>query len=144
MAREGPGGAEGVDQVRRELDSVGLGPGHHDQSPWSLSGGERRRVAVATALAHRPGLLLLDEPSVGLDPHGAAALARRLGEEVEEGMAVILAGHDLPWLTRVATRIVAIEDGWLVPIDPMVPSDLELIDRLGYPVPPEWRAAAGG
>jgi energy-coupling factor transport system ATP-binding protein len=144
VAREGPGGAEVVDQVRRELDSVGLDPGHHDQSPWSLSGGERRRVAVATALAHRPGLLLLDEPSVGLDPHGAAALARRLGEEVEEGMAVILAGHDLPWLTRVVTRIVAIEDGWLVPIDPMVPSDLELIDRLGYPIPPEWRAAAGG
>ncbi len=60
------------------LDLVGLGPEYYETSPFDLSGGQKRRVAVAGVLAMRPEYLILDEPAAGLDPRGRDELFDRI------------------------------------------------------------------
>jgi energy-coupling factor transport system ATP-binding protein len=85
-----------------------------DRSPYRLSGGEQRRLSVATALARRPRLLLLDEPTFGQDRRGWEALATILGELVESGTAMIAATHDERFATQVARRRLEMADGWVI------------------------------
>jgi energy-coupling factor transporter ATP-binding protein EcfA2 len=87
------------------------------RSPYRLSGGEQRRLSVATALARRPRVLLLDEPTFGQDRRGWEAMAGILGELVEEGTAVIAATHDERFASRVASRRIEMADGWVVAND---------------------------
>ena len=93
--------------VREALHSVNLG-GYEHRSPHHLSTGEKRRVCLAGVLACAPGLLLLDEPSSGLDPRGRRSLAALLG-----GLAatIIVASHDLAFIQRVCTRVVVLDGG---------------------------------
>jgi energy-coupling factor transport system ATP-binding protein len=85
------------------------------RSPLSLSYGEQHRVALACALAPRPGLLLLDEPFAGLDLARRAALLETLAEVgCRDGTATVIASHDpLPWKDW-ATRRLALDGGRLV------------------------------
>ncbi|HEX5589378.1 MAG TPA: ABC transporter ATP-binding protein [Candidatus Limnocylindrales bacterium] len=85
-----------------------------DRSPYRLSGGEQRRLSVATALARRPRVLVLDEPTFGQDRRGWEALARILDEQVAGGTAVVAATHDERFATRVAARRIEMADGWIV------------------------------
>ncbi len=93
--------------VRTALEAVNL-EGYEHRSPHHLSTGEKRRVCLAGVLACAPGLLLLDEPSSGLDPRGRRSLAALLG-----GLAatVIVASHDLAFIQRVCTRVVVLDAG---------------------------------
>lgn len=84
------------------------------RSPYQLSGGEQRRLSVATALARSPSLLLLDEPTFGQDRRGWEAIAEIIDELVEEGTTVIAATHDLAFARRIATRHIEMGDGWIV------------------------------
>lgn len=81
---------------------VGRKPAHH------LSHGQKQRVALAGALVAAPGLLLLDEPSAGLDPPGKIVLARLLA-----GLdaAMVIATHDVAFAARLCTRFIMLEDG---------------------------------
>jgi energy-coupling factor transport system ATP-binding protein len=88
-----------------------------ERSPYRLSGGEQRRLSVATALARRPRVLLLDEPTFGQDRRGWEALAAILDELVEAGTAVIAATHDERFAARVAQRRIEMADGWVVADD---------------------------
>ena len=103
-----------ADAVRRAvcdaLAAVQLS-GFDDRSPHHLSAGEKRRVCLAGALACRPGLLLLDEPSSGLDPRGRRELASLLG-----GLAAttILATHDLLFVSRLCPRAIIMDHGSIV------------------------------
>jgi len=108
------------------LPLVEFGP----RSPYRLSGGEQRRLSVATALARRPRLLLLDEPTFGQDRRGWEATAELLGELVEEGTAVVAATHDERFATLVASRRIEMADGWVV-------AD----DGTGWATTATWRAA---
>ncbi|MEO8469694.1 MAG: ATP-binding cassette domain-containing protein [Chloroflexota bacterium] len=90
------------------LDSFGT------RSPYRLSGGEQRRLSVATALARSPSLLLLDEPTFGQDRRGWEAIAQIIDELVETGTTVIAATHDLAFARRIATRHIEMGDGWIV------------------------------
>jgi cobalt/nickel transport system ATP-binding protein len=102
---------ERLDQaVREALAAVQL-TGFGDRSPHHLSAGEKRRVCLAGALACRPGLLLLDEPSSGLDPRGRRELASLLG-----GLAAttILATHDLLFVSRLCPRAIIMDRGAIV------------------------------
>jgi energy-coupling factor transporter ATP-binding protein EcfA2 len=87
------------------------------RSPYRLSGGEQRRLSVATALARRPRVLLLDEPTFGQDRRGWEAMAEILEELVEDGTAVVAATHDERFAARVARRRIEMADGWVVADD---------------------------
>ena len=87
------------------------------RSPYRLSGGEQRRLSVATALVRGPRLLLLDEPTFGQDRTGWEAMAGILRELVAAGVTVIAATHDEQFATQFATRRVTLADGWVVADD---------------------------
>ena len=102
------GAAELLERLGMPLASFG------ERSPYRLSGGEQRRLSVATALSRRPRVLLLDEPTFGQDRRGWEALATILGELVEEGTAMIAATHDTRFATQVARRRLEMADGWVI------------------------------
>ncbi|WP_204812565.1 ATP-binding cassette domain-containing protein [Olsenella uli] len=81
------------------------------RSPFSLSGGQQRRVALASALALRPELLLLDEPTAGLDPRARRACLDAVRAAARAGATVVVASHDANALAEVADRLVTLEDG---------------------------------
>lgn len=96
--------------VADALDAVGL-PGRAHRSPHHLSTGEKRRVCLAGVLVSRPGLLLMDEPSSGLDPRGRRSLADLL---LSLDATQMLATHDLALVERVCTRAVVLDEGMVV------------------------------
>jgi cobalt/nickel transport system ATP-binding protein len=104
----------GAEEVRRRvadaLTHVGL-VGFEERVPFHLSGGEKRRVALAGVLAMQPEILLLDEPSMFLDPHGRRELIRLLN-----GLAVtrIIASHDLDMILDTCKRVVVLDQGRVV------------------------------
>jgi energy-coupling factor transport system ATP-binding protein len=99
--------------VDRWLDALGL----HDlasRHPRSLSGGERQRVAIAAVAVGGAPVLLLDEPTRGMDASSRAALDRAVGLHAQNGGAVVLATHDVELAARCATRAVVLGDGDIV------------------------------
>jgi len=100
--------------VRNSLRFVGL-EDSIDQMPAELSGGMKKRVAIARGIASSPKILLYDEPTAGLDPlnaHNITMLINKL--KVEEGVASVVVTHDIPAAFRVATNIAFIDEGNLV------------------------------
>jgi cobalt/nickel transport system ATP-binding protein len=94
-------------RVQRALAGVGMGD-HVDRAPHHLSFGQRRRVAVATVLAMEPELLVLDEPTRGVDPERKEELVRLLRSEAPlRGTLVVT--HDLAWAAGVADRVVELD-----------------------------------
>jgi energy-coupling factor transporter ATP-binding protein EcfA2 len=94
-----------MDRLGLPLDRFG------ERSPYRLSGGEQRRLSVATALARSPRLLVLDEPTFGQDRRGWEAMAAIVGELVAGGTAVLAATHDRRFAATVADRRVSLERG---------------------------------
>jgi cobalt/nickel transport system ATP-binding protein len=115
-------GAELEARVSDALDRVGMG-GFADRPPHHLSFGQRRRVAVATVLAMRPEILVLDEPSSNLDPTSRRELADILrGLDV----TVLMVTHDLPYALELCPRSVVLSDGVIVadgPTDEVLTDD---------------------
>ena len=98
-------------RIEASLAAVGL-DGLAARDPMTLSGGEQQRLAIACAIAMRPSILVLDEPTANLDPAGATAvleIARRLCRE--DGLTVFIAGHDVESLAAHADRLVVLEAG---------------------------------
>ena len=114
-------------RVDAALDAVGMGE-HRDRSPLHLSGGQRRRVALATVLACEPEILVLDEPSSNLDP-----VARRELAEVLLGLdtTMLMVTHDLPYALQLCPRSVVLDDGVVVADGPtrQILSDPDLLAR---------------
>ena len=103
-------GDELDERVTEALDAVGMLE-HVDRAPHHLSFGQRRRVAVATVLAMRPEILVLDEPSSNLDPASRRELADiLLGLDV----TVLMVTHDLPYALELCPRAVVLSDGHVV------------------------------
>jgi len=121
------------------LSAQGLSPvRYQDRSPFDLSMGEARRVILASLLIRKPEILLLDEPTVGLDGFGAEVLLRVLQEQVGRGTALAIVSHDLDFLSEIATDIVGLSEGRLVlsgSVASVFSSARELVP-LGYD-PPE-------
>lgn len=100
------------------------------RSPFSLSTGEQRRVALAGVLAMEPGALLLDEPTAHLDPVTRRELIDRLVRLNEEtGTTMVMVGHDMDELARFASRVIIIDDGRLAADGPMAEllTDIDLL-----------------
>src|SRR5262245_30085013 len=126
------------DEVRRRvaeaLARVGM-TGQEQRVPFHLSGGEKRRVALAGVLAMRPGVLLLDEPSMHLDPRGRRELIGTLG-----GTQVI-ASHDLEMMLRTCARTLLLDHGRLIADGPTrsLLADAALMEEHGLEVPASLR-----
>lgn len=109
-----------------------------DRSPYRLSEGEKKQVAIAAVLAMDPEVLVLDEPTVGQDAAGKDALAAWIGELAGQGVAVLLATHDLDFAAACSTRWVLL-DGGRVRGDGAAADILRLMDT-GSPEPADPQA----
>ncbi|WP_395322962.1 energy-coupling factor ABC transporter ATP-binding protein [Levilactobacillus parabrevis] len=97
------------------LQTVGLDSSYAERSPFELSGGQMRRVAIAGVLAMRPKILILDEPTAGLDPQGRQemmTLFERLHRE--QGLAIVLVTHQMEDVVQYAEQVAVMRDGRLV------------------------------
>ena len=108
-----------VDQrVREALKLVGLDVGTFAQrSPFDLSGGEQRRVAIAGVLALGPEILILDEPFVGLDPRGCEQILDILRQLRRQGVTIVLITHHMDLMVPLADRVVVMGEGAVVQDD---------------------------
>lgn len=107
--------AELRDLVALKLAMVEMEPGHASLMPAELSGGMVKRAALARALALEPELLLLDEPTAGLDPDRSAAFVRLIRSLHHElGLTVVLVTHDVDTLAALATRIAVLAERRIV------------------------------
>jgi cobalt/nickel transport system ATP-binding protein len=129
-------------RVAEALQRVGL-IGQEGRAPLHLSGGEKRRAALAGVLAMRPEVLLLDEPSMFLDPRGRRGLIDLLDEI---GGSRLIAAHDLELILRTCSRVLVIDGGRLVADGPAraVLADADLMESHGLEVPYSLRGAPGG
>lgn len=100
------------DRARRALEAVGLDEGFYTQSPFELSGGQKRRVAIAGVLAMEPEVLILDEPTAGLDPKGRDEILDQIAAlHKEKGMTIILVSHSMEDIARYADRLMVMNHG---------------------------------
>lgn len=98
--------------AREALELVGFPEKYYRQSPFELSGGQKRRVAIAGVLAMKPKVLILDEPTAGLDPKGRDEILDQVDKlHRETGMTVILVSHSMEDIARYVERIIVMNRG---------------------------------
>jgi len=109
----GLGGRELDERVRFGLEAMGLDfSAFKDRSPFQLSGGEKRRVAMAGILAMRPQVVILDEPTAGMDPRGRRQFMEQVSRlHREERLTVILVTHNMEEVARLAERLFVFYHG---------------------------------
>ena len=96
------------------LNQLGLDESFYQKSPFDLSGGEKRRVAIAGVLALKPDILVLDEPTAGLDPRGTRELLNLIKNLNKDGTTIILVTHDINIVYECATDVVVMHNGKVV------------------------------
>ena len=109
----------GEDEIRERVYEaaafVGVGRELMEVSPLELSGGQKRRVAIAGVIAMRPRVLILDEPTAGLDPAGRESILENISQfQRETGAAVVLISHSMDDIARFAQRLIVLHEGRLV------------------------------
>jgi len=99
-------------RVREAAQIVGLSEDLLDRSPFDLSGGQKRRVAIAGVLAMRPNVLVLDEPAAGLDPRGRREMLALVRDyHARGGVTVIMVSHSMDDVARMCSRIIVMNHG---------------------------------
>ena len=99
-------------RAKEALTLVGLDESFYEQSPFELSGGQKRRVAIAGVLAMKPEVLILDEPTAGLDPKGRDEILDKISQlHKEKGMTIILVSHSMEDIARYAGRLIVMNHG---------------------------------
>ncbi len=93
------------------IEAVGLSDVVYDSSPFELSGGQKRRVAIAGVLAMQPDILVLDEPVAGLDPVGRKELLQMLRQLNQKGMTIVLVSHNMEDVAEYADRVIVMNQG---------------------------------
>ena len=103
---------EQEERSKRALALVGLGEEYYDQSPFEMSGGQKRRVAIAGILAMEPDFLVLDEPTAGLDPQGRDEILEQIAKlNREAGIGVVLVSHSMEDVANYASRVLVMAEG---------------------------------
>ncbi|MCR4879504.1 MAG: energy-coupling factor transporter ATPase [Bacilli bacterium] len=102
---------EAIQKAKEALTLVKLDESYYERSPFELSGGERRRVAIAGILALDPDVLVLDEPTAGLDYQGSKDVMDLVKGFNEKGKTIILVTHDMDIVYRYANRAIFLKDG---------------------------------
>ncbi len=104
--------AEIDERVREAADLVGVSEEYFQRSPLELSGGQKRRVAIAGVIAMRPGVLILDEPTAGLDPSGCEQILKTIVDyRNRTGSTVIIVSHSMDDVARLADRLIVFNKG---------------------------------
>lgn len=102
-------------RVRQAAQFVGVDESLFDKSPLDLSGGQKRRVAIAGVIAMRPGVLVLDEPTAGLDPAAREGLFRNIQDyRLATGSTIVLVTHSMDDIARIADRLIVMNGGHVV------------------------------
>ena len=125
-------------RVRETAAIIGVKESHLDRSPFDLSGGEKRRAAIAGVMAMRPDVLVLDEPTAGLDPSGRDKIFARVKEyQKATGSTVIIVSHSMEDMARIAQRILVMSGGRVVMFDKTerVFEEPEMLTEIGLNVP---------
>jgi len=105
---------EAMNKAHIALEKVGLDKSYFLRSPFELSGGERRRVAIAGIIATEPDILILDEPTAGLDPQGAKAMMDLFLSIYQKGTGIIMVTHDMDIVLRYAQEVIVMKEGRIV------------------------------
>jgi len=100
-------------RVKEALFRVGM-EGFEKKPPHHLSGGQKKRVAIAGILAMKPKIMVLDEPTSGLDPKGASQILRLLYKLNQEGMTIVISTHDVDLVPLYASRVYIISNGKII------------------------------
>ena len=134
------------DRVRYAMDCVHLDYDKYaSRSPFELSGGQMRRVAIAGVLAMRPSVLILDEPTAGLDPRGRDKILTMLEElHARENVTILMVSHSMDDMARLATRLIVMSEGKIVAEG--TPREIfaqeEMMTSIGLDVPDAARLCA--
>lgn len=106
---------QAIETAKKVLAMVGVGEEFYNRSPFELSGGEKRRVAIAGVLAMMPQVLILDEPTAGLDPKGRDEILNLLKSLNEkEGLTIVIVSHSMEDMGKFANRLLVMSKGKLV------------------------------
>ncbi len=104
---------EALEKAHAAIMAVGLDETYFKRSPFELSGGEKRRVAIAGILAIDPDVLVLDEPTAGLDPVGSEAILRLVKSLHEQGKTIIMVTHDMDIVMKYVEKVFVLKSGKL-------------------------------
>ncbi|MGF7401247.1 energy-coupling factor transporter ATPase [Thermoanaerobacterium thermosaccharolyticum] len=125
-------------RVFEAMKTVGLDVSMKDMSPFELSGGERRRVAIAGVLSMMPKILILDEPTAGLDPRGRDEILGKIKEIHEKyEMTTILVSHSMEDIAKLVNKIIVMHEGKvsLIGTPREVFKNVEKLEQMGLGVP---------
>jgi energy-coupling factor transport system ATP-binding protein len=126
-------------RVQRAMKIVGLDyEEYKDKSPFEISGGQKRRVAIAGVVAMEPKVLILDEPTAGLDPKGRDDILSKIVQLYKENnMTIILVSHSMEDVAKVASRIIVMDEGTSI-LDgtpAKIFKEIEVLESVGLAVP---------
>lgn len=100
-------------RVEDALKMVGM-ENYEDKTPHHLSGGQQKRIAIAGIIAMKPELMILDEPTAGLDPDGVKKVLNIMNQLNEEGMTLIISSHDIDMISKYADKIFVLYNGEII------------------------------
>lgn len=130
---------EEIDQrVQEAAEFVGLPKSYMEKSPFELSGGQKRRVAIAGVIAMRPKVLILDEPTAGLDPKGRKKILGQIQEyHHQEQNTILLVSHSMEDVAQYASKVLVMNNSRLFAYDTVdeVFSKIEQLKEMGLSVP---------
>lgn len=126
-------------RVKKSMEMVGLDyETYKDKSPFDLSGGQKRRVAIAGVIAMEPKILILDEPTAGLDPKGREDILAQIKIlHKEYGMTIIMVSHSMEDVAKIADRVIVMNSGEIV-LDGEIAEvfkEIEILEKIGLAVP---------
>ncbi len=126
-------------RVSNVLSLVGLEPKIFiERSPFSLSGGEKRRLAIAIILAMKPNLIIFDEPGGGLDPKSKEKIFNLIHSLFNEGISIIMVSHDMDTVASFSNRVIVMNKGEIVlddtPYEVFVKNRI-ILDEIGLEIP---------
>ncbi|MCF2647156.1 energy-coupling factor transporter ATPase [Niallia sp. Sow4_A1] len=124
--------------AKKMIELVGLEPSILSKSPFSLSGGQKRRVAIAGILAMEPAVLVLDEPGAGLDPQGKKEIMSLISSwHQQEGLTTILVTHDMEDVALYADRVILMDQGKIIKYEKTktIFTDSDLLESWGLELP---------
>lgn len=102
--------------AKESLKEVGIPESYYEKSPFELSGGEKRRVAIAGIIASEPDILVLDEPTAGLDPNGKKEIMKLVEQLHKNGKTIIIVTHDMDIVLNFAKTVIVLNDAKLVEV----------------------------